>query len=129
MSYAFLKQAHVALALASFLGFLLRVTWMARDSAWMQHRLTRVLPHLVDTLLLATAVGMLWYLSPHIPPWLYVKIPGILAYIVLGSLALKRAPTKRLRLLSFGAASLVFVWIASVALTKSPWGYLGALGG
>ena len=128
MTYAFLKQAHIALALCSFLGFLVRAAWMASESVWMRHRLTRVLPHLVDTLLLTTAIGMLWYLSPHIPAWLFVKIPGILVYIVLGSLALKRAPTKRLRILSCIAASVTFVWIASVALTKTAWGFWGALG-
>ena len=81
----------------------------------------------MDTLLLASAVAMLWILAPNVPKWLYVKLPGVLAYIVLGTFALKRAPSIKARLCFFVAALAVFAWVASVAITKSAWGYFAVL--
>lgn len=123
-SYLYFKQIHVLLAWVSLAGFVVRGIWMAVGSSLLEHRAVRILPHLVDTLLLASAVAMLWMLAPNVPGWLYVKVPGVLIYIVLGSLALKRAPSRKLRLLFLVAALAVFAWVASVAITKSPWGYL-----
>jgi len=55
---------------------------------------------------------------------LTAKVFGLLAYIVLGSVALKRGRTMQIRVVA-GLASLVaFGYVVSAALTRSPWGFL-----
>jgi uncharacterized membrane protein SirB2 len=103
-----------------------------RGAAWVRHRIARTLPHLVDTILLASAFGMLWvvHLSPWALPWLRAKIIGLVCYIALGVVALRprlgraRPTPKGVRLATWLAALLVFSYIVSVALTKNPQGEL-----
>ncbi|HYL17640.1 MAG TPA: SirB2 family protein [Burkholderiales bacterium] len=94
----------------------------------MRHRLARTVPHLIDTVLLLSALGMLWviHFSPWALPWLRAKISGLVLYVALGVLALRptgagRAPRGRMvRLGVWLGALAVFGYIVSVALTKSP---------
>ena len=105
---------------------MVRWTWMISGSALLQHRLARTLPHIVDTLFLATGIWLTFTISqyPFTDAWLSAKLAGLAAYIVLGSLALKRAVTLRARRLAFVAALLVFGWIVTVARLKTAWGFL-----
>jgi hypothetical protein len=50
-----------------------------------------VLPHVVDSCLLLSAIGLAWMAGqyPFVHGWLTAKIVGLLAYIGLGMLALK----------------------------------------
>lgn len=95
---------------------------MLRQSPRLTHRLARVLPHLVDTLLLGSALLMAWMSDqfPFVQGWLTAKFFGLLAYIVLGAMALKRGKTQASRARYFVAALLTYAYIVSVALTKSP---------
>ena len=54
--------------------------------------------------------------------WLVAKIVGLLVYIVLGTIALKRGRTRRTRAAALIGAIATFGYIAMVALTKSPLG-------
>jgi len=127
VDYATLKALHVACVVASIAGFAARYALMLAGSPLLQARAVRVIPHVVDTLLLASAVAMLWQLSlnPFRVPWLAAKIFALLAYIVLGALALRRAPSARSRAIAGVAAILAFAYIVSVALTKSPLAWPG----
>jgi uncharacterized membrane protein SirB2 len=118
--YLALKHLHVTCVVLSGTGFFLRGCWMLLESPWLQHRLTRTLPHLVDTLLLSSAITMavLSQQYPFAQDWLTAKFFGLLAYIVFGSLALKRGKTKPHCLVYFGCALLSFAYIVSVALTR-----------
>jgi uncharacterized membrane protein SirB2 len=58
--------------------------------------------------------------SPLTHPWLAAKIVALLAYIVIGSIALKRGRTKRIRLVAWLTAQAVFFYIVSVAVTHDP---------
>jgi len=81
----------------------------------------RVLPHVVDTVLLASAIALA-VISGQYPltqGWLTAKVLGLLAYIVLGTIALKRGRTPAIRITAFSGALLVFFYIAAVAMTKS----------
>jgi len=132
MAYATLKLIHVSAVAISFLGFAARGLGVLSDAAWARHRLARTLPHLVDTVLLLSAVGMLWVirLGPWGLPWLRAKLVGLIIYIALGVIALRPAPAGRaagsrtLRLVAWIGALAVFGYIVSVALTKSPRGAL-----
>jgi len=78
-------------------------------------------------MLLGAALGMLWVgqRNPFAEPWLAAKLACLLAYIVVGALALKRAPTLRSRRISFILAVILLANIVTVALTRNPWGLAG----
>ncbi|MBP6188586.1 MAG: SirB2 family protein [Azonexus sp.] len=122
MSYLILKHLHVTCVVLSGLGFCLRGWWMLRESPLRQHRLTRILPHIVDTLLLGSALTMAWMSGqyPFVQGWLTAKLCGLLAYILLGMMALKRGRTQAIQARYFGLALLAYAYIVSVALTRSP---------
>lgn len=121
--YATVKAAHVAFATASISGFALRGLWMLRGSALPGHRITRVLPHVVDTLLLASAVALavMSRQYPMAQNWLTAKILALLLYIALGTVALRRGRSPRVRRLAFAGALTVFGYIVAVAVTRQPW--------
>lgn len=123
-AYPLLKAIHVACATLSITGFVLRFALMLRASPALHSRAARVLPHVVDTVLLASALAMAWQIGA-LPGWLVTKILALLVYIVLGTVALKRGRTRAGRVVAGVAAIAVFGYIVSVALTKSPLGLFG----
>ena len=125
MSYLALKHLHITCVVLSGLGFLVRGWWMLNESDRLKARLIKIFPHVVDTLLLGSALTMA-YLSGQYPfaqSWLTAKLFGLLAYIAFGTMALKRGKTKGTRMAFFSLAVLAYVYIVSVALTRSP--YIG----
>lgn len=120
MEYTGLKHLHT-LTVAITLGlFLLRGFWMLLDSPRLQARWTRIVPHTNDTVLLGAAIGLLVVggLNPLDHPWVIAKIVGLLAYIGLGTVALKYGRTKAIRVKALIAALAVFAYIVAVAVTK-----------
>ena len=122
MSYLALKHLHVTCVVLSGLGFALRGLWMLNDSPLLRARLTRVVPHVVDTLLLGSALLMAWQSSqyPFAQGWLTAKFFGLLAYILCGTMALKRARTKGRRVMFLVLALLAYAYIVGVALARNP---------
>ncbi|MFA5912733.1 MAG: SirB2 family protein [Burkholderiales bacterium] len=120
-TYTLLKYLHVGCVVLSGAGFALRGAWMLQGSPLLAQRWVRVLPHVVDTVLLASAIALALMLEqyPLVQGWLTAKLIGLVVYIVLGTIALKRGRTRGVRLTAFGAALLVFAYIVAVALTKS----------
>jgi len=120
--YLPLRMIHVTCVTIAAAGFLLRGAWMLRQSPLLNHRLARTLPHVNDTLLLGTAIGMAWVanLDPLHHPWLLAKLFGLILYIVLGSIALRRGRTMKVRALAFAGALSAFGYIVAVALTRNP---------
>lgn len=128
MSYFALKHFHMACALLSGSFFLLRGCWMIAGSAMLQRAWVRRAPHLIDTLLLASALTLaLWSGQyPFVAPWLTAKVLALLLYIVLGSIALKRGKTRASRLAAFAGALAVFCYIVAVALSKQSMPFFAA---
>jgi uncharacterized membrane protein SirB2 len=126
VDYAAWKLLHQITAALSLAGFVARGLGSFVQAAWVRHRFTRVAPHVVDTLLLLSALVMAWMLraTPSSAPWLVAKIAGLLLYIGLGMLALRPGRPLGLRIAAWVAALVVFGWIVSVALTKQPLGLL-----
>ena len=125
--YFAIKNLHVTCVVLSATGFLLRGLWMITGSALLRHRLTRVFPHIVDSLLLLSAIALAVMIQqyPFSAGWVTAKVFGLLAYILLGTVALKRGRTLGMRVAAFVAALLVYAWIVSVAITKNLAGVLG----
>lgn len=119
--YLLLKIIHVICAVTTISGFVLRVYWMLVGSDLLQHRITRIAPHVIDTLFLLAGFAMLFELSlnPFTQPWLLAKFAGLLIYILLGTIAIKRGPTLQVRVIAAVAAISVFAYIGGVALTHS----------
>lgn len=126
MLYYWLKQVHVYSVMLSFALFLLRGGWVLSGRSLPRQPVLRALPHTVDTVLLGSALWLTTIIQqyPFRDTWLTVKVLLLLAYIVLGSLALRRAPTHATRAVAFVAAVGIFLFLYSVARQRHP---LGAL--
>lgn len=126
-SYTLLKYLHLACVVLSGTGFVVRGAWMMRGSPMLARRWVRVVPHVVDTVLLASAIALAVMIRqyPLVHAWLTAKVFGLVAYIVLGTIALKRGRTRAVRLTAFAGALLVFAYIVAVAMTKSVVPYVG----
>ena len=125
MTYLVLKYLHVSCVVLSGFGFFLRGLWMLSESALLKQRWVRVVPHIVDTVLLGSAITML-VISVQLPfaqGWLTAKLIGLVVYIMFGMMALKRGRTRKVRAVFFVAALAAFAYIVSVALTRSPLGF------
>jgi uncharacterized membrane protein SirB2 len=122
MSYLALKHLHLTCVVLSGLGFCLRGVWMLMGSPLLSSRLARVAPHVIDTLLLGSALAMAWMSGqyPFAQGWLTAKLIGLLAYIVFGVVALKRGKTKAIRTRFLMLALLTYAYIVGVALTRNP---------
>jgi uncharacterized membrane protein SirB2 len=119
---ALIKSIHVTSVALSYSLFFLRGVWMLRNSPSLQQRWVKFAPHTVDSVLLASAIALAWQLgiSPLEAPWLAAKIVALLLYIVIGSVALKRGKTRRIRIIAWLTAQAVFIYIVSVAVTHNP---------
>jgi uncharacterized membrane protein SirB2 len=123
MSYVILKYLHITCVILSGLGFSLRAWWMLRESPMLKARWVKIFPHVVDTVLLGSALIMA-YLSAQYPfeqGWLTAKLFGLLTYIGCGTMALKRGKTRQMRIVFLTLAVISYVYIVSVALTRSPY--------
>ena len=121
MSYIILKHIHLTCIALTFLLFSIRGFWMLIDSSKLQLKWVKVAPHIIDTCLLVSAISLavMLEISPFVHGWLMAKIVGLLAYIILGTIALKRGKTKAVRTTALVLALLTFGYIVKVALTKS----------
>ena len=122
LDYGALKILHIACVAGSYALFLVRGVWMLQGSSRLRERWVRIVPHVVDTLLLASAIGMLIVLrvSPLEFGWLTAKLVALVVYIALGVIALRRGRTRRMRITAWVAAQIVFFYIIAVALTRNP---------
>lgn len=122
MTYLAIKYIHVTCAVLSISFFMVRGMWMLFDSERLQQRWIRIAPHVIDTVLLTSALIMVFWSAqyPFVQPWLTAKVIALIAYIVLGSIALKRGKTEAIRMTAFIGAILVFAYIVMVALTRQP---------
>lgn len=123
MSYALIKLVHMSCATLSFGLFFLRGVWMLRAPQHLQRRWVRVVPHVIDTVLLGSAV-VLAVMSRQYPVaenWLSAKVVALVVYIALGMVALGRGRTRGVRSAAWLAALAVFGYIVAVARTRDAW--------
>ena len=121
-----MKYLHLAFASLTICGFVVRGIWMMRGAKLSQHRLTRIAPHVIDALFLATGIALVLQLQLVVlqNSWLIAKFAGLLVYITLGSIALRHGKSMRVRKLAFAGAVLAFAYIVGAAINKSPLGWL-----
>lgn len=127
--YLQIKHVHVAAVLMSGGLFALRAAATLLEQQWAMAAPVRYLSYTIDTVLLTAALMLMTILHqfPGVNSWLTVKVALIVVYIILGSLALKRARTRAVRLACSVAALLVFGAVISIARAHSPLGFLAWL--
>jgi len=120
MSYFAIKHLHMSCAALSGMLFLVRGIMMLRESPLLDQRALKLSSYVIDTVLLASALTMVVWSAqyPFVLPWLTAKVLAVLAYIVLGAIALKRGKTKTIRAGAFVVALLLFGYVVKLALTK-----------
>lgn len=122
MSYTLLKLIHVFSVMLSYLLFLTRGIWMIHASTHLQQRWVKIMPHVIDTVLLTSAItlAVLIQQNPLADSWLAAKVAGLLLYIGLGMIALRFGKTRTIKISAWIMAQIVFFYIVLVALTKNP---------
>ncbi|OPX55757.1 Uncharacterized membrane protein SirB2 [Oceanospirillum multiglobuliferum] len=125
--YAAIKHIHLLTVAISLGLFLLRSVWMLLDSPQLQKRWVKILPHIIDTALLVSALSLCVIIGqyPFAEGWLTAKVLGLVAYIVFGTLALKRGKTKTIRTAALVAAFISVAYIVGAAIKHSPMSWLG----
>lgn len=121
MDYLIVKHIHMSCAAISASLFILRGIWMILSPARLQTRWVKILPHMVDTALLLSAItlALISHQYPIAQNWLSAKLIALVVYIGLGTVALKRGPTLAIRVMTWIAALLVLAYIVAVAFSKS----------
>jgi uncharacterized membrane protein SirB2 len=129
MDYSTIKLIHQGAVSLSFVGFFARGLGAIADASWIRSRWAKTVPHVVDSVLLISALTLVWMLriNPGIAPWLLAKIVGLLLYIGLGVIALRPGSAPALRAAAWIGALTVFAYIVSVAITKNPLGLVSLL--
>jgi uncharacterized membrane protein SirB2 len=119
--YSLIKNLHLATIALSLALFVLRGAWMIAASPLLQARWVRIVPHVIDTLLLASGIGLAVLIQqyPLVHGWLTAKLIALTLYIGLGTLALKRGKTRGQRIAAWIAALLVFGYMVAVAMAHN----------
>jgi len=129
--YLAIKAVHMGCAMLSISGFIARGVLSLRDSPLLGARWVRIAPHVVDTVLLASALWLAWQSAqyPLVQGWLTAKVLALVAYVLLGSVALRPRFSPRVRAAAFASALGAVGYIVSVALTRDPLGPFALLRG
>jgi len=119
---SFWTHLHGLAAVLSLTGFVIRGIWMFAGSPMLKKKWVKITPHVVDTVLLVSALVAAWLLfwgnGVH-PNFLTVKIVGLIVYIGLGLMALRFGKTRGMRASAWVLAILVFLYVAAVGVANT----------
>lgn len=122
--YDVLKHFHLLTVGLSALLLSVRYALMMANSPMLQHPFLQRFPHINDSLLLLSGIGLI-FITGFIPftpaaPWLTEKLTCVMAYIALGFFALRFGKNKLLRTFSFFGALGWLAMAGKIAVTKVP---------
>jgi uncharacterized membrane protein SirB2 len=122
VSYAALRHVHLATVVVAIALLVLRGVWVALDSPSLRARWVRILPHVNDTLLIASAGALAWRIGqyPLVDGWLTAKVLGLLAYIALGVIAMRSGRGRGVRIAAWLGGLAALAYTAAVAVTRQP---------
>ncbi|MGD2117644.1 MAG: SirB2 family protein [Chromatiales bacterium] len=117
-SYLLLKSIHLLTIGLSLTGFLLRAWWRFTTPERLQQRFVRIAPHINDSLLLLSGIGLTLVIQqyPVTHHWLTIKLLLLLLYIAAGTVVLKTRFGRKQSLLAFLVAIAAFASMLLVAL-------------
>lgn len=118
--YLFTKHLHLTAVVISIVLFIIRYIWLLRGSPMLHKKWVKILPHVVDTVLLASAFALCYILAlnPLQHDWLWQKIIAVVLYIFLGFWVLKKAQTPAARWSGFLLALGCLIIAAKLVVTK-----------
>ena len=119
--YMALKHSHMLFIALSVTFLAVRFLLSLKSPALLQNKFLKIAPHVVDTFLLLTAIGLMLTIQqyPFQTPWLTEKLFGLFAYIGLAVMALK-GRTLLMRWVGFVGALSWLAVVAKIAVTKTP---------
>ena len=113
-----LKDTHMLFILLSVGSFITRIMLAQFKPAWLQPKLAKIAPHVIDTILLLSGIGLVfqgnWMAGEF--GWILTKLVMLIAYIGFGVMAMRSTGIKRWG--AFVLALVCFGYIISVAVTK-----------
>jgi uncharacterized membrane protein SirB2 len=120
--YVLIRIVHTGCALLSIVGFAVRGYLKVRDDDVPQRFRFKVLPHIVDTVLLASAIVLVIMSGqyPFISPWVTAKVVTLLVYISGGILLMRLRLNRAMRGAAFVFTMLCGAYIILVAVSKRP---------
>lgn len=126
--YPQIKQFHIFIALLSGSLFAVRGAFALAGARWPRALPVKWLSYAIDTSLLTAAMMLLTILpwAMFANGWLITKVVLIVAYVVLGVLAMRPQRTRRARALYYAAALLAFAAIYGIARAHHPLAWLAA---
>lgn len=121
MNYLAVKTLHVTTVAASITLFVLRYALDVAGVAWRDRLWLRIGPHVIDTILLGSALWLSMSLAqyPFVHNWLTAKVLALFVYIGAGSMALRVGNTPRARAIAFAVAVTAVIFILGAALRHS----------
>ena len=124
--YPQIKHIHIVIAVLSGSLFAVRGGFALAGARWPQSLPVKWLSYAIDTALLTAAMMLLTILpwTMFANGWLLAKIAIIVAYVVLGVLAMRPQRSRRERSLYYAAALLAFAAIYGIARAHHPLGWL-----
>jgi uncharacterized membrane protein SirB2 len=119
--YMAYKHIHLLMVVLSVSFLLIRFAMSLKPAALLQHKFFKIAPHVIDTLLLLSAVMLMLTLQqyPFVHAWLTEKFIAVLAYIALAVMAF-RGRTTFIRWLCFLGALGWLGLALRVAISKQP---------
>jgi len=125
-AFNFLIFLHLTSVVLTISLFVLRYWWRWSGDPRLQARWVRVVPHIVDSVLLFSGVSLMW-VTGYFPftvkgAWLTEKLFGVIIYIVLGFIALgrHRPRSQQTGFVAFMLGLVVLYIIIKLAATKVP---------
>jgi uncharacterized membrane protein SirB2 len=120
--YAAVKHIHLTAIALSVILFFLRFYWLQTSSGMLQKKWVKVVPHVIDTLLLSSAAALCIIIAqyPFVHGWITEKLIAVLMYILMGLIALKLGKTKRAQWIGFVGAIFWLMLIGKLAVLKQP---------
>ena len=113
-----LKSIHMLFILLSVGGFITRIMLVQFKPTWLQPKIAKIAPHVIDTILLLSGVGLVfqgnWMAGEY--GWIISKLIMLIAYIGFGVMAMRSTGIKRLG--AFVLALACFGYILTIAISK-----------
>ena len=113
-----IKSIHLIFVLASIISFSGRMTLSAFKPEWLQNKILKIAPHIIDTILLLSGITLViqgnWLDGDY--GWILSKFVLLLGYIAFGVMAMRSNGIKRW--IAFATAIAFYIFIFIIAITK-----------
>lgn len=120
--YLSLLILHKTTVLLSIVGFFARGIGHLFNQGWVSKKPAKILPHVIDTLLLVSAISLVAMSAfSFTDSWIVAKIIGLIGYILFGLMAFRFAKTRVQKALYWLIALVIVFYIVAVAVHKVVW--------